>query len=238
MMYPAPGKINWLTLRPVLSVPRPGASSLACGASQSPRTLGARGLLGRSAPAGGAALPGARVRMTRKRALGCGRAALAAQGSAASARPGARRRTAPMRLRALRIVARSLFPRSRRSLAPTRRRQFHSRSASLGKSNRDRLLGRASSVLAFPNMIHLLPHEFARLGAGRLAFPCILAGSLKCLFFRHVYLLARAVQFFFRIPRSNPRSIFVTVTDSLLNSFEFCPQYTARGPISLERIPA
>jgi hypothetical protein len=69
-------------------------------------------------------------------------------------------------------------------------------------------------MLSFPNMVHLLPHEFSRLGAGRFAFPSILAGSIECLLFGHVYLLGRAMQFFFRIRVDGLEHVSVTVINS------------------------
>lgn len=54
-------------------------------------------------------------------------------------------------------------------------------------------------MLAFPNVVHLFANELSRLRTGRLAFTRILAGSLDCFLFGHVYLLGEAVQFAFRI---------------------------------------
>ncbi|HTS47923.1 MAG TPA: hypothetical protein VMH05_08260 [Bryobacteraceae bacterium] len=64
-------------------------------------------------------------------------------------------------------------------------------------------------MLAFPNVVHFFANEFSGLRAGRLAFPRILAGSLQCFLFGHVYLLGEAVQFTFRIGLLR----FLTVTD-------------------------
>ncbi len=40
-------------------------------------------------------------------------------------------------------------------------------------------------MLAFADVVHLLPHKFARLRTGRFAFLRVFAGAFHCLFLRH-----------------------------------------------------
>src|SRR5262245_4202593 len=68
-------------------------------------------------------------------------------------------------------------------------RQLHPGAPRLREADRDRLLGRARAVLALADMVDLLAHELAGLGARRLALAGVLAGALDGSFFRHVGLL-------------------------------------------------
>src|SRR6266446_1647212 len=67
---------------------------------------------------------------------------------------------------------------SARGLTLARRLQGHAGAPGLGESDGDRLLGRASSVLAFPDVFHLLPHEFVGRGRRALALAQFLLRSL------------------------------------------------------------
>src|SRR5262249_57953121 len=64
--------------------------------------------------------------------------------------------------------------------------QVHSCAARLRKADRDRLLGGARAMLALANMVHLLSHEFARLGGRGLSVALVLVGALDGLLVRHV----------------------------------------------------
>src|SRR5438552_13251032 len=83
------------------------------------------------------------------------------------------------------ISARSLFSRLPRSLSFLGWRQFHSRPPSLRESDGDRLLRRASPMLAFPNMLHFLPNEFSGLRGRGFAFSGVFSCSFKRILFRH-----------------------------------------------------
>ena len=65
------------------------------------------------------------------------------------------------------------------------RRQIDARSASLGKANGDRLLGRAGPVFPLTNVLDFLADKFARLCGGRFSFPLVLACSLDGFLFWH-----------------------------------------------------
>jgi hypothetical protein len=65
-------------------------------------------------------------------------------------------------------------------------RQLDSCAPSFRKPNRNGLLGRSNSVLAFANVMHLFAHEFTCLGAGRPALLSIFLNSFEYFFFWHV----------------------------------------------------
>jgi hypothetical protein len=65
-------------------------------------------------------------------------------------------------------------------------RQTDARASRLRKTYGDRLFGRARSVPAFSNVMHLLAHELTRLSAGRFASLLCLFGSPESFFFRHI----------------------------------------------------
>lgn len=105
------------------------------------------------------------------------------------------RLASPVRFLSFGVVVRSLAAGPGGRFRAPRRLQVHSRPTGLRKSDCNGLLGGASPVFAFPNMVHLFAHELSRLGARRLALRRILARSLACLRVRHVYLRAKACNF-------------------------------------------
>ena len=86
---------------------------------------------------------------------------------------------------ALLVIACRFLPRAGRGLAATRWSELYARAPGLRQADRNGLLRRRSTMFSLADMVHLLPHKFARLRAGRLAFACIFPGSLESLFFRH-----------------------------------------------------
>ena len=70
-------------------------------------------------------------------------------------------------------------------LAAFWRRQLYSGSTRLGETNGDRLLWRAGTVFAFPNVFHFLAHKLACLSGRRFAFTLILARAFDWFFFWH-----------------------------------------------------
>src|SRR5213083_1905997 len=81
-----------------------------------------------------------------------------------------------------------------RSRALFRGRQFYSGPPRFRKSDGDRLLGAARTVFAFPNVVDLLAHEFARLGRWRFALGRVAPRSCECRLFWHTSFLACANQ--------------------------------------------
>src|SRR5664279_342617 len=67
----------------------------------------------------------------------------------------------------------------------SRRGQLHAGTARLRQTNGNRLFGRGRAVLAFADVVHLLFHEFAGLGAGRFSLARIFVGALQCFFLWH-----------------------------------------------------
>jgi hypothetical protein len=65
------------------------------------------------------------------------------------------------------------------------RRQLYSGPPRLGQTNGDRLLWRAGTVFAFPNVFHFFAHKLARLSGRRLAFAFIFARAFNWFFFWH-----------------------------------------------------
>jgi hypothetical protein len=65
------------------------------------------------------------------------------------------------------------------------RRQLYSGSPRLGQTNGDRLLWRAGTVFAFPNVFHFFAHKLARLSGRRLAFAFVFARAFNWFFFWH-----------------------------------------------------
>src|SRR5439155_16550641 len=129
------------------------------------------------------ALPGCAARLPGERGLRGGRAALALEHTGDGAR-------APWRHPGIALLAR--FPRALRAAAGLFRnrarfgwRELHPRPAGLRQADRDRLLGRASAMLAFANVLNFLAHEFAGLRGRRLAFALVLPCAFQCLLFRH-----------------------------------------------------
>jgi hypothetical protein len=55
----------------------------------------------------------------------------------------------------------------------------------LRESDSNRLFRRGCAMFAFADVMHLLAHEFAGLGAGRLAFTRVLTRTFDGLSFRH-----------------------------------------------------
>ena len=68
--------------------------------------------------------------------------------------------------------------------------KFHARATSFGKTDRNRLLARASAMLAFTDVIHFFSYKFSGLCAGGFAFACIFSGAFQRTFFRHEMTLA------------------------------------------------
>ena len=82
-------------------------------------------------------------------------------------------------------VAPGLFSRRSTGLTWLGRRQLHTGTPGLRKTDRNRLLGGASTVLALTNVIHFFLDELSRLGRRRFAFPRVLSSAFQCLLFRH-----------------------------------------------------
>src|SRR3989454_69403 len=72
----------------------------------------------------------------------------------------------------------------------SRRRGIDAGAARLRQSDRNGLLGRASAVLALPDVFHFLAHKFTRLRAGCLTLALVFPSALDRLPFRHGCLLA------------------------------------------------
>src|SRR5262249_49136069 len=91
---------------------------------------------------------------------------------------------------ATRIVSSCALTCLRAGLTLTRRPQVDARPASLRQTDRYRLLGRARSMFAFADVIHLLLDEFTGLRARRLPLALTPTRPLQCLFLRHNLSLA------------------------------------------------
>src|ERR1017187_10940797 len=65
------------------------------------------------------------------------------------------------------------------------RGQLHAGTAGLRQTNGNRLFGRGRAVLAFADVVHLLFHAFAGLGARRFSLACLFAGPLQRFFLWH-----------------------------------------------------
>src|SRR6058998_516018 len=85
---------------------------------------------------------------------------------------------------ALRQIAPGLTFRSR--FATLWRRQLHPGPPGFRQPDGDRLLRRASTMFAFPNMFHFFAHEFARLSGRGQAFPFVFARPFDWFFFWHI----------------------------------------------------
>ncbi len=147
---------------------------------------GARGLLRRVAPSGGTLRPDGSTRRRLPRCAATTRGAAARLGSegAMGRRPaGLPLQRALDTARAFRV--RSAAARLRVVLARPPR-QLHAGAPRLGQPDRDRLLGRPRAMLALADVVDLLAHELARLGARRFAFAGVPAGALNGSLFRHV----------------------------------------------------
>jgi len=85
--------------------------------------------------------------------------------------------------RSRRVVVLGLGP--RRLGGVLRRCHLHAGAARFGEADRDRLLGRPRSVLAFLDVLDLLMDELAGLGARGLSLALVFAGLLDGLFLGH-----------------------------------------------------
>src|SRR5215213_1549175 len=83
------------------------------------------------------------------------------------------------------IITPGVLARFRGRGASPRRWQLHSRTASFGQSNRNRLFGGTRAMFAFANVMDLFAHEFSCLGRGRFALSLVPACSSKRLFLWH-----------------------------------------------------
>ena len=83
------------------------------------------------------------------------------------------------------VIALSLSSSPGRSFAPLGRRQFHARATRFRQADRNRLLRRPRSVLAFANVFDLFAHELAGLRSGRLAASRSSSGPFHGPLFRH-----------------------------------------------------
>src|SRR5437763_17201222 len=72
-----------------------------------------------------------------------------------------------------------------------RRTQLHAGPPRLGQPDRNRLLGRTRSVLAFADVMHLFANEFARLRARRLSLPLVAPCAPQRALLRHLSSLFR-----------------------------------------------
>jgi len=96
-----------------------------------------------------------------------------------------RRRLPAWRLLPVSITSCRLGPRLLASLSLLWRPQLHARPPGLREPDCDGLFRGASPVLAFPDVLHFLPHEFSGLSGRSFAFPRVFSSSLERLLFRH-----------------------------------------------------
>jgi hypothetical protein len=68
---------------------------------------------------------------------------------------------------------------ARAGFAGIRWRQLHAGAARLGKSDRNRLLGRSRTMLSFAHMMNLFAHELARLDGRCFALGLVFARFLE-----------------------------------------------------------
>src|SRR5262245_14928327 len=133
---------------------------------------------------GGAASLGRTMCVSRDRSGRSGRRPFVLQGFADRARASRRRPVFPVIL-SLAGVATGVLSRLLRHGAWSWRPDLDARASSLGETDRDRLLGRPRPVLAFANVVELLPNELTRLGGRGLALALRLAGTLQGFLLRH-----------------------------------------------------
>ena len=126
----------------------------------------------------------ARSRLPRKRFMRCRRAPLPPESLFAGTRPLGRYLCTRHLLPSL-VVACSLRAGLLRSRAGLRLWQLHTGTSGFGKSNRDRLLAGAGSVLSFPYVLDLFVDEFARLRGRSFPFLRILTGLVDCFLLGH-----------------------------------------------------
>lgn len=160
-----------------------GSSARYSGSRTAPRPR-ARCFTGRCGSGGRASTPRGCPRMTRQGCVRGGRPTFpskcAKHGAGTCA--GGFSRLMPA---ALHQVPRRLSPDSFRGRSLSRRGQFHTGAACLGKPDGDGLLCGAGAVLAFTDVVHFLAHEFTGLRRRRLAFLLSLMGAFQSLRFRH-----------------------------------------------------
>src|SRR5688572_12450822 len=75
----------------------------------------------------------------------------------------------------------------------SRRLEIHAGSSSLRQTDGDGLLGRSGTVLSFPDVVHFLTDELARLRGWGFSFSLPLSGVFECLFFGHDYSFPRKI---------------------------------------------
>lgn len=75
---------------------------------------------------------------------------------------------------------------ARASSVRIRLRQFHSGAPRLGKSDRNRLLGRSRAMLSLAHMMNLFAHKFARLDGRCLTLGLVFVRSSKRFLFWHL----------------------------------------------------
>jgi hypothetical protein len=155
-----------MTLR---RLPLPRRGRLPRRGLPSGRPLRGDRLPGRSLPRHGAATPRGRPRLTRERFVSGRSSRLALQRAFGCRRAPARRLPSSPSGAEGRDGA---PPRLRPYLPLARHTESYPRPSSLAEANRDRLLRRPRAVLAFADMVHLLPNELPGLGAR--AFPLAL----------------------------------------------------------------
>jgi hypothetical protein len=98
----------------------------------------------------------------------------------------ARRRRLPTPRAASGGVARRLATALGGNAAFPGRAQLHAGAPRLREADRDRLLGRARTVLTLPDVVHLLAHELARLSGGRLALLLVPLRAVQRLLLWHL----------------------------------------------------
>src|SRR4029450_9233028 len=130
------------------------------------------------------------ARLARQRGVRCGKMSFALKrvlnGPRAFGRRFAfRRRAVPSGVGPLRALARPL-----RSLALLWRFQIDAGPTCFGKPNCDGLLCRASPMFSLANMVNLLAHKLACLGAGRFSFPLVLLRACDGFLFWHGFALS------------------------------------------------
>src|SRR5258705_12936413 len=163
----------------------PRTGGFACRLAERRLAFCPNSLQRRTMACGGTPSPGRALRLSGQRPVRSSAVSFFLQCSRNGSRASPRR----LALRAalsLPIVAAGLCFGFRRYLPFARCPQLDASTSRLREADCDRLLGRTRSMFSFANVVHLLPHEFACLRAGRFSLPRIFLRPLDGFFFRHV----------------------------------------------------